>query len=879
MKNTDLSDSDSRTSQVAGVDNTNFSEIFCQTEKIEDAHRYHIAAETLLDLFSFQTVVDKLHAFSDSNNLDIEQMVIVSVTESNIEAFGKTACMSWHPKWRTRKRIQEKLIRSRVSALRRYAENLLISIMSVTCKKKDEHHNSSDQVLVVRQFLTTHVQYLRTHSRRRELFSFMLKLDMHEQILELVKSWHPSLFAGEQSFDDYLSPQAIILELKNPGDVNEQMRRLQLPLKNRYGCQEIRLWVNRTQSDGLDYVCDFILQEKSSREAQSMIREFGWAKVIDGMAVCMLQLSIDSKAPEEARAWLRKHPNETIQDLLPIASNGDRNAIAALKWLKNLSLKKGYAEKISSTIAQQPNDVAEELRAQLLEATPAVQKMALQFDKDTTPEWLHQALATLKHRRNQVHFPEWLPESVIPAILVGQASLTSQQNYLVIAALRKSKFDAPHPFVLAIKQHAEPVSTDQFVLTLLERWVLEDMPKNGSWVMQALAHLGGEASALKLGALILQWRKKSKWGRAGTGVKALGVMSNETALLQLYGISQKASYTKLREQSVTALMAAAQRQSLTVDELEDRIVPDCGLDSSGQKLFDFGKRQFEFVLNHDLTPYVKDNKGKLRANLPKAGKRDDAALASMAIAEWKLLKKQLNAVMSTQVHRLEQAMITGRRWSVSDFRLRLVQHPLMTHLVQRLLWAAYNEKGNRTLLFRVAEDNTFSDGEDQTIHLDSCAQVGLIHPLEPELEISQAWIDIWMDYEIFSPFSQLDRTLYRPTTQEQETATITRFEGVSLPATVIVNTLEGQGWERNIDSNHHYKRFPSHNLMAVLDYEIGISWWSIRKSGDARIGSCYFLTIDGRDRTRQPLDLIDPILFSETLRQLALLAAGAENTT
>jgi hypothetical protein len=63
--------------------------------------------------------------------------------------------------------------------------------------------------------------------------------------------------------------------------------------------------------------------------------------------------------------------------------------------------------------------------------------------------------------------------------------------------------------------------------------------------------------------------------------------------------------------------AIARARGLTQEQLEDRIVPDCGLDPMGKRAFDFGTRQFQFVLSPDLKPMLKDDKGKLITSLPK----------------------------------------------------------------------------------------------------------------------------------------------------------------------------------------------------------------------------------------------------------------------
>src|SRR5690606_10539123 len=114
-------------------------------------------------------------------------------------------------------------------------------------------------------------------------------------------------------------------------------------------------------------------------------------------------------------------------------------------------------------------------------------------------------------------------------------------------------------------------------------------------------------------------------------------------------------------------------------QLEDRVIADGGLDERGERTFDYGPRQFQFVLSPELKPLIRDAQGKLRPNLPAPNSKDDATLATAAQEEWKVLKKQVGDLATFQALRLEQAMIGGRQWQRDEFETLLVRHPVMRH--------------------------------------------------------------------------------------------------------------------------------------------------------------------------------------------------------
>jgi Domain of unknown function (DUF4132) len=196
-------------------------------------------------------------------------------------------------------------------------------------------------------------------------------------------------------------------------------------------------------------------------------------------------------------------------------------------------------------------------------------------------------------------------------------------------------------------------------------------------------------------------------------------------------------------------------RNLTNDQLEDRIIPDCGLDANGKRSFDFGDRRFQFALGADLKAVVRDEKGKHLTTLPKPGAKDDAEKAQQAIADWKLLKKQMGEIVKIQSVRLEDAMITERHWPWAEFSSLLVQHPLLIHLVQRLIWETYSPEGTLTQTFRVSEDRTYADCSDNAFTPDESTVVGIIHPINLSEDLKAQWGQTSAITKLFRPLRKL----------------------------------------------------------------------------------------------------------------------------
>jgi hypothetical protein len=269
--------------------------------------------------------------------------------------------------------------------------------------------------------------------------------------------------------------------------------------------------------------------------------------------------------------------------------------------------------------------------------------------------------------------------------------------------------NSPVLLVQYLKTHANRQSLDRFIWSLFERWLTEGGSSKEKWAMLWLGLLGSDAIALKLTPLIRNWLGKNQHPRAVLGLECLRTIGSDTALMQINGIAQKTKYQGLQARAEECMEAVARDRQLTHDQLEDRIIPDCGLDAAGKRVFDFGDRQFHFALGVDLKPLVRDEKGKPLTTLPKPNAKEDAEKAQQAIADWKLLKKQVGEIVKIQSVRLEDGMMTERRWSWAEFSSLLVQHPLLIHLVQRLIWGTYSPEGTLTQTFRVSEDRTYAD--------------------------------------------------------------------------------------------------------------------------------------------------------------------------
>jgi predicted DNA-binding WGR domain protein len=707
-------------------------------------------------------------------------------------------------------------------------------------------------------------------------------LGCHEEMRQVVCGWPSDRYSGKSHTVTTQEPQLLIFGLGDPRLVEAEMRRLHLTLGHYWRDDYIRAWLAHTEGSALDLVTAAIVPEKNRDGCAKMIATLALVKAPEA-AEHMLLLSRSSKAPKAARPWLEEEVGNAIAGLIPTAAGRGQLAEAALEYLRAKD-RQGFGPLIEECLHKEPAEVAARIRSTVLEHK---EKVYTPLDDASTPGWLKEGL---KHseRLTPLKGAEWVHADKLPPLTLGDRRLTPEQVRAVRLALQNSDLANPHPLLAGLKKHADRESLDAFAWALFEQWLAEGGPPKQKWAMLAIGFLSGDACALKLTPLVRQWPGESQHARAALGLECLRAIGTDTALMQLNGIAQKLKFQGLKSKALQFMEAIAQDRGMSRADLEDRIVPDCDLDERGRRVFDFGPRRFHFVLGPGLKPMVKDESGAVKPDLPRPGVKDDASLAGQAVKDWKLLKKQVAEVAKVQAVRLEQALVTGRRWPVGSFEALLVRHPLLTNLVRLLLWGGYDAGGKLVLTFRVTEDQAYADVKDEPCTLRGVESVGVVHPLHLSDDLRRAWGGVFGDYEIIPPFPQLGRATYHLEKEERKAQGITRFDKVKIPAATLVFGLEKLGWVRGAPQdngwvNVHSRPFPGSDVTAVVAYKPGFPVGYREGWEDQQITECLFLpgvrpvSADGfwlrREGNLLTLGKVDAVAVSEVLHDLTTVAA------
>jgi hypothetical protein len=235
-------------------------------------------------------------------------------------------------------------------------------------------------------------------------------------------------------------------------------------------------------------------------------------------------------------------------------------------------------------------------------------------------------------------------------------------------------------------------------------------------------------------------------------------------------------------------------------------------------------------------------------------------------------------------------MVRQFHWPVPRWRELFLGHPvLFVPFATRLVWGRYDDSGALRGTFRAMEDRTLTDAADEPYDLPDTGSVGIIHPLELDDERLGAWRTHLADYEVESPFPQLERPVVRVSDERRDVQISPELSGTSLNAMTFRGRAEKLGWTRGsvtdgggIDS--YRKVFPGAGVEAFLGLEgmyIGIGMedsiqlqdFYFVKGGTVRVGSYVYDNPDNESDSRLiPFGAVPLVVYSEVMGDLKRIA-------
>ncbi|MCU7806993.1 MAG: DUF4132 domain-containing protein [Candidatus Thiodiazotropha sp. (ex Semelilucina semeliformis)] len=357
---------------------------------------------------------------------------------------------------------------------------------------------------------------------------------------------------------------------------------------------------------------------------------------------------------------------------------------------------------------------------------------------------------------------------------------------------------------------------------------------------------------------------------------ALGQFPGLISVAMLSELLQKMKYPSARRLVEKALDAAAERNHMTRDDLMEISVPDFDLDDRGEMHRKLGEITAILQIEGEQKVRLLWQKpdGKTQKSIP-------AVIKEIHAGEIRTLKKQIKdmqATLQAQKNRIEKLFLKPQPWTYPQWRERYLDHPLLLHMTRKLIWQLENESDKQSAIFidgklRNAQGDPIAETLDT--HLDS-VKVSLWHPVHAELEEVMAWRNLINRQEITQPFKQAHREVYLLTDAERTTEQYSnRFAAHVLKQHQLSALCQQRGWRYSLQGDFDSWNAPTLHLdqwdVTVEFYLEGV------ESSANDMGIFNYVSSDQvrftRDNALLPIAQVEPIVFSETMRDVDLFIA------
>mgnify|MGYP001673614763 FL=1 len=238
-------------------------------------------------------------------------------------------------------------------------------------------------------------------------------------------------------------------------------------------------------------------------------------------------------------------------------------------------------------------------------------------------------------------------------------------------------------------------------------------------------------------------------------IRALRANGQDPALQVLIGVAQRHKMASLQKTARELLDEVAVERGWSTEQLEDRTIPTAGFGSDGLLHLSYGARSFTGRLTADFKIALTGPDGKTRASLPAPRADDDADAVKAAKKQLTASRKEAKNVLSLQSSRLYEAMCVERGWSPVEWRDLLLLHPLMRHLVTRVIWQLDPADGGESIVFRPTPEGDLLGVDDAVVDLPGQGKITVAHGTIIGPDAVTAWREHLADYEVEPLFDQL----------------------------------------------------------------------------------------------------------------------------
>jgi len=352
-----------------------------------------------------------------------------------------------------------------------------------------------------------------------------------------------------------------------------------------------------------------------------------------------------------------------------------------------------------------------------------------------------------------------------------------------------------------------------------------------------------------------------------------GMGANSAAVAELSRLSRDIKYASVRDQIANRLARVAESAGIDVAELEDRSLPDFGLDQEGCLEVALAPNCATLRVTALETKLAWRNaNGKELKSVPKQVRDDHPE----TLKSLKARQKDLENARKSTVVRLEASWVDGLDWDLDEWRKVFEHHPVRRQITHSLIWQLTS--GEKTISGLPSDAGWF--GPDGTqFKLPERARVSLWHPLNSDPETVLSWRRNIVQAGVTQPIKQVYREVYVLTEAERQTEVYSnRFAAHILRQHQFNALCDARGWRFSLMGahfdGHNIPKRPIPSLGLTAEYTVDV----VEDGQASETGIASHIATDqvsfiDTENNRVPLFEVVPIVFSELMRDVDLFVA------
>ena len=278
--------------------------------------------------------------------------------------------------------------------------------------------------------------------------------------------------------------------------------------------------------------------------------------------------------------------------------------------------------------------------------------------------------------------------------------------------------------------------------------------------------------------------------KVGNGaIYALSEIASKEAVGQLAMLKVRVKFGTAQKEIEKAFDAAATALNLPRDQIEELGIPAYGMEDVGHRLEEFGNYRAELVVTGSDTELKwTDSTGKLLKSIPAKVKNE----FKEDLKELQQSLKDIQSMLPAQRDRIDGLFLLQKSWSISEWRERYHDHPLVGTIGRRLIWCL----DGIPVIFTKGVPCTV---RGEPIEHGKTAEITLWHPVGRSIEDITGWRRRLEELGVTQPFKQAYRELYPLTDAERNTRTYSNRYAAHILRQHQFNALcAARGWKNKL---------------------------------------------------------------------------------